>query len=240
MIVLRSLLFAGLFYLWSAAITVGVLPLLAGPRRYTIQATRVWARGVLLLLRAVCGIAMEVRGLEHLPAGAALIGAKHQCMFDTMGPITVFADACYVMKRELLRIPVYGWYCRKAGMIAIDRQGGAGALRALVAAARDRLTDGRQIVIFPEGSRMAPGVTGAYKPGVAALYRDLAVPCVPMATNSGAHWPAHGFLRRPGTIVYQFLEPIPAGLRRTEFMRLLQERIEGASAALLAEDSARG
>jgi len=176
-----------------------------------------------------------VRGNEHLPPGAALIGAKHQCMFDTMAPLAVFSDAAYVMKKELLSIPFYGWYARKVGMLVVDREAHAKALRTLIAQARTRIAKGRQVVIFPEGHRTAPGTRGDYKPGVAALYRDLGLPCIPMATNSGVHWPAHGLLRRPGVIVYQFLEPIQAGLRRGEFMRILEERLETASSLLLAE-----
>jgi 1-acyl-sn-glycerol-3-phosphate acyltransferase len=118
-------------------------------------------------------------------------------------------------------------------MIVVDREGGSGALRKLIADAREKIGHGRQVVIFPEGHRMAPGMTGDYKPGIAALYRDLGLPCTPMATNSGAHWPAHGILRRPGLIVYEFLPAIPPGLHRGEFMRTLKARLESASTALL-------
>jgi 1-acyl-sn-glycerol-3-phosphate acyltransferase len=233
MMFFRSLLFTAIFYLWSTAMALCMAPLLLAPRRSMLAMARLWARGAVVLVRAACGVRVEIRGCEHLPAGAALIGAKHQCMFDTMAPLSVFSDPCYVMRKELLRIPLYGQFCRKTEMIIVDREGGSAALRKLVADARDRTAKGRQVVIFPEGHRMAPGVTGDYKPGIAALYRELGLPCTPMATNSGIHWPAHGILRRPGLIVYQFLPPIPAGLHRGEFMRMLKERIETASAALL-------
>jgi 1-acyl-sn-glycerol-3-phosphate acyltransferase len=235
MIVLRSLMFVAAFYLWSAMAALAMLPLLVAPRRWMVKAMVFWALVVIALVRAICGVRLEFRGREHLPSGPALIGAKHQCMFDTMAPFTVFADAAYVMKRELMNIPFYGWYCRKAGMIVVDREAHAKALRKLIADARGRIEAKRQVVIFPEGHRTAPGTHDDYKPGVAALYRDLGLPCTPMATNSGLHWPAHGFIRRPGLIVYQFLEPIPAGLRRREFMQLLEARLEGASSLLLAE-----
>jgi 1-acyl-sn-glycerol-3-phosphate acyltransferase len=140
-----------------------------------------------------------------------------------------------VLKKELLVIPFYGWYSIKGGMIAVDREGHASALKKLVKDTRERLSEDRQVIIFPEGTRKDPGAQPDYKPGVAALYRDLDLPCTPVATNSGVHWPAHGFLRRPGTIVFQFLEPLPAGLKRGEFMRELQDRIETATNALLAE-----
>jgi 1-acyl-sn-glycerol-3-phosphate acyltransferase len=235
MIVLRSLLFAAAFYLWSAMAGLAMAPLLLAPRRWMVKAMKAWALVVIALVRIICGVRLEVRGRQHLPSGAALIGAKHQCMFDTMAPFTVFADAAYVMKRELMAIPFYGWYSRKAGMIVVDREAHAKALRKLIADARERTQAGRQVVIFPEGHRTPPGTHEDYKPGVAALYRDLGLPCTPLATNSGVHWPAHGFIRRPGLIVYEFLEPIPAGLRRREFMELLEERLEAASSRLLVE-----
>jgi 1-acyl-sn-glycerol-3-phosphate acyltransferase len=140
-----------------------------------------------------------------------------------------------VLKKELLVIPFYGWYTIQGGMIAVDREGHASALKKLVPDNRERLSEDRQVIIFPEGTRKDPGAEPDYKPGVAALYRDLDLPCTPLATNSGVHWPAHGFLRRPGVIVFEFLEPIPAGLKRGEFMRELQDRIETATNALLAE-----
>jgi 1-acyl-sn-glycerol-3-phosphate acyltransferase len=235
MILIRSLAFAAAFYLWSVVWGAAVMtPLLLAPRRWTLRAMAWWSVVVIAMLRVICGVKVEFRGLQHLPTGRALVAAKHQCMFDTMGPLTVFPDACYVMKRELLKIPFYGWYSAKAGMLGLDRQGGAGALRGLLADAKARLAEPRQLVIFPEGSRMPAGSKGPYQPGVAGLYRELGLPCTPMATNSGAHWPPHGILRRPGLIVYEFLEPIPPGLHRAAFMRELEARIETASQRLLA------
>jgi len=230
----RSLIFVVLFYLWWTIFALAMLPLLLCPRRWLVGPTRAQARVTASLLRAVCGVRVEFRGCENLPEGAALIGAKHQCMFDTIAPLMVFTDAAYVMRDSLLKIPFYGWYSAKAGMIPIDRQGHASALRRMLQAAKACIAERRQVVIFPEGTRLPPGVSGEYKPGVAALYRALGVACVPMATNSGVHWPAHGFLRRPGLIVYEFLEPIPPGLERREFMRLLEARVEAGSTALLA------
>ena len=235
MIVIRSLGFVFLFYLWSAVVAVGILPLLLAPRRAMIWAMRLWARGIVALLRPVCGVRMEIRGRENLLTGPALIGAKHQCMFDTMGPLLALDDACYVTKKELMWIPFFGWFLAKAGMIVVDRSAQAKALRKLLVDAKVVTGEGRQLVIFPEGTRVSPGTTGEYKPGVAGLYRSLGIACTPMATNSGAHWPAHGFIRRPGTIVYEFLQPIPAGLGRDAFMAELEGRLEAASQRLLTE-----
>ena len=232
---LRSLLFAGWLYLISAPLAVLYSVLLLLPRQAMMAGMRFWAGLMLFGLRWLTGVRIEVRGLEHRPTGAALIAAKHMGMLDTIAPFVFLPDVCFVLKKELLAIPFYGWHAQKARMIAVDREAHARALKDLVAAARDRLRETRQIIIYPEGTRKAPGDPPDYKPGVAGLYRDLGLPCTPMATNSGAHWPAHGFLRRPGVVVFEFLPPIPAGLKRADFMRELQDRIETASAALLAE-----
>ncbi len=231
MIWVRSLLFAAVFYALSTVAAIAMTPLLLGRRRWVVQVIGWWARATMVLLRIICGVKVEVRGT--VPQGAALIAAKHQGMFDTVAPFTFLPDACFVLKKELLIIPFYGWYSIKGGMIAVDRDGHASALKKLVKDTRQRMAEDRQVVIFPEGTRKEPGAAPDYKPGIAALYRDLGLPCVPMATNSGVHWPSKGLLRRPGTVVFEFLEPIPAGLKRAEFMKELQARIETASGALL-------
>lgn len=232
MTALRSLLFVALFYVWSAVVAIGITPLLLGPRLWVLRALDVWASGVIALLR-IAGIRVEVRGREHIPAGAALVAPKHQCMFDVFAQFTWLPDACFVLKKELMWIPFFGWYAQKARMIVVDREGHAAALKKLVRDAKDRFAHDRQLIIFPEGTRGEPGVAGDYKPGIAALYRELDLPVHPVATNSGVHWPKHGFLRKPGLIVFEYLEPIPPGLKRAEFMRILEERIETASNRLL-------
>ncbi len=230
----RSLAYAMFFYAWSLLVALVVMPpLLLCPRPWIRGALRVWGWVIIWGLRVICGLRLEVRGLEHLPKGASLIAAKHQCMFDTMAPFVYLPDACIVLKKELTRIPIYGWVAVKDGNVVVDREGHAAALRKLVSDCHDRLAEARQLIIFPEGHRMAPGEAPDYKPGIAALYRELAMPCTPMATNSGVHWPAHGFLRKPGVIVFEFLEPIPPGLKRGAFMVELERRIETATGALL-------
>ncbi len=234
MTALRSLIFVALFYLWSALVAVGASPIvLPGPRRWTTAMMRVWAKGIILLLRVICDIRVEVRGQEHIPTGAALLAPKHQCMFDVFAQFAWAPDACFVMKKELMWIPFFSWYAMKARMIVVDRAGHSTALRKLVRDSQERFADNRQVMIFPEGTRTEPGAPGDYKPGIAALYREIDVPVHPVATNSGVHWPKHGFMRKPGTIVFEFLEPIQPGLKRAEFMRILQERVETASIKLL-------
>jgi 1-acyl-sn-glycerol-3-phosphate acyltransferase len=230
---LRSLLFTAWLYLSMPLFTVGLSPALLMPHAAAMVVIRMWARFVLFGLRWIAGVKVEFRGLEHRLPGPVLVAGKHQGMLDIVVPFLLFDDPAMVMKKELMPLPFIGWFAAKTKMIPVDREAHAKALKELVRNARTRLAEGRQIVIFPEGTRTAPGAAPDYKHGVAALYRDLDVPCVVMATNSGVHWPAHGFRRYPGTVVFEFLPPIPAGLKRGEFMALLQDRIETASTALL-------
>lgn len=236
MILLRSFLFAIVFYAWSVAWAIAMVPMLAAPRSWLLVGMRFWSRSLNVLLKVICGIRVEIRGQEHVPSADALIASKHQTMFDVFVQFGVLKGSLFVFKKELLIIPIFGWIALKIGSIVVDRQGQATALRDMVRRAQEQFRLGdRQLVIFPEGTRKAPGAPPDYKPGVAGLYRELGVAVHPVATNAGVHWPAHGFLRRPGVIVYQYLEPIPPGLKRAEFMRLLEERIETASNRLLAE-----
>lgn len=234
MIYVRSLLFLVLFYGWSAFIAIGSTPILLGPKSWSLGMFRIWGKGIILLLRVCCDIKVEVRGREHFPTGAALVAPKHQCMFDVFAQFAWLPAACFVTKKELNWIPWFSWYAIKAKMIFVDRGGHATALRKLIKDAKERFADNRQVMIFPEGTRAMPGAEPDYKPGIAALYREIDVPVHPVATNSGVHWPPHGFLRHPGTIVFEYLEPIQPGLKRADFMRQLQASIETASDKLRA------
>ncbi len=237
-IVLRSLVFTAWVYGLGALMGLACLPLLLTSRRTAIWAVRTWSRLVIAGLEGVVGVKVEVRGLEHLPPGPCLIAAKHQGMFDIIPPFDYLRDPCLVMKRELMMIPVFGWFSAKLEMIVINREAASKALRAMVHDAKDALAEGRQILIFPEGTRKAPGAPPDYKPGIAALYRELNIPCTPLATNSGTVWPAHGFLRYPGTVVFEILPPIQAGLKRATFMALLEDAVEEASGRLFRETQA--
>ena len=233
MTVVRSLVFVVLFYLWAAVVLIPTLPLMLGPRRWTLGVMRFASAGAIVLLRVICGVKVELRGREHMPKGRAIVAAKHQCMFDVFAQFVFLDDVCFVMRKELMRIPIFGLYARRSGMVVLDREGGARALKDMLLQARARLKDVRPLVIFPEGHRGEPGHAGDYHPGVAGLARDLELTTHPLATNSGVHWPAHGFIRRPGTIVFEYLPPIPTGLKRAEYMRRLEAEIEAASNALL-------
>lgn len=232
---LRSLLFAAWLYGLTVLIALVCLPILLGPRSWSLFVIRTWSRYVLFGLRVICGLKVEVRGMQYRPTGQALIAAKHQGMLDTVAPFDFLPNPAYVLKKELMGLPFYGWFAGRAGMIPVDREAHSKALKQLVADSSRRLADGRQIVIFPEGTRKLPGETGDYKPGIAALYRELDIPCIPMATNSGLYWPAKGLDWKPGAAVFELLEPIPSGLKRAEFMRQLEDRIETATARLVAE-----
>jgi len=227
---LRSALFLLWFLLITTILSLVFLPVLALPRGATVWLARLWSRITFWGLKVFSGIGFEVRGIP--PKGAVLVASKHMSMWDTLALYLVLDAPAIVLKRELLRIPFYGWFLWKATAIPIDRSAGASALRKMSSAARDVLNQGRPILIFPEGTRKKPGAAPDYKPGVAGLYTLLGVDCVPVALNSGAYWT--GFLKRPGTIVLEFLEPIAPGLKRDAFMGLLEARIESATNRLLS------
>lgn len=238
MIGIRSAICQILFYGWMAALAVLYLPLLLAPRRWMVGAARFWVRGELLILRLAVGLTYEVRGRQNIPSGPAVVAAKHQSMWDTMIFHALLDDPVYILKKELTAIPFFGWYLRKTGMIAVDRKAGAKALRHMVEDLRRAVAEARQVVIFPEGTRTAPGSTRPYQPGVAMLY-DIGAPLVPVALNSGLYWRRRSFLRKPGRIVIEFLPAVPAGLDRRTFLARLSDEIETATTRLIAEAGAR-
>ena len=226
---LRSALFMAWFLILTLVMAIIFLPLLAAPRKATVRMARRWARATLWGLRVFAGIGE--RRIGKAPQGGVLVASKHMSMWDTLALYLALDDPGIVLKRELLRIPFYGWYLGKAAAIPIDRSAGADALRRMTYAAQQVLADGRPILIFPEGTRKKPGAPPDYKPGVAGLYGMLGVACVPAALDSGRYW--QGFTKHPGTISLEFLEPIPPGLKRREFMTVLEQRIEDATNRML-------
>jgi 1-acyl-sn-glycerol-3-phosphate acyltransferase len=199
----------------------------------------VHGRFELWLLKTIVGTGLEVRGQEKLPEGPCLVASKHQSAWETFALIPLFRDPALLMKRELFWIPFHGWFSKKFEMIPVDREKGSAALRAMLRETKKRVADGREIIIFPEGTRRPAGAPPDYKTGVVLLYEALGIPCVPVALNSGLFWPRRSLLRRPGTIVVEFLDPIPPGLPKAEFLSRLTESIETATNRLLAEAKAK-
>lgn len=232
---IRSLIFALTFYTVTGLFLVVGSWLLIAPRAWAMQGLKLHGQTCVWLLGAICGTRMEVRGAEKLPQGPYLVVAKHQSAWDTFALVPLFHDPAIVLKEELKWIPFYGWFCIKFEHILVRRDRAAVALKQMVSDAKDKASEGREILIFPEGTRRAPGAPPDYKPGYVALYEGLGLPCVPLALNSGHYWPRRSLRRHPGTIVVEILDPIPAGLSRVEFRRRVEEEIEVASAKLLNE-----
>jgi 1-acyl-sn-glycerol-3-phosphate acyltransferase len=231
-IVLRAVAFNVAFWMLTAILAVAYLPLLAFPPYATIAGANTWIRAILWLLRVTVGLDYRVVGAANRPTGPVLIASKHQSAWETLALVVVLRDPVFILKKELLAIPFFGWYAHRAGMIGIDRKGGAAALKQMMADARAARDAGRPIVIFPEGTRTAPGAVPRYQTGIAALYQMLNVPVVPVALNSGLFWGRRAFVKQPGTITLEMLPPIAPGLPREAFMHRLQDVIEGASTRL--------
>jgi 1-acyl-sn-glycerol-3-phosphate acyltransferase len=240
MLVLRSLVFNVLFYLNLALwLVFAAVPSLLLPPRCLLKVAVAWAKSALWLMRVTTGTRYEITGLENIPSGGLMVASKHQSFWETFVLVTLFPDPVFILKRELTWIPFFGWCLTKLRMIPVDRGGRARALSHVTRRARVELGErGRQLLIFPEGTRRAAGAPPAYKFGVAHLYADLDVPCLPVALNSGLYWPRRKFLRRPGTIRVEIMPPIAPGMGKAEFQALLQERIETASDRLLAQGRA--
>jgi 1-acyl-sn-glycerol-3-phosphate acyltransferase len=234
-LIVRSLLFNLLFYLNLGVLLVAALVTLVLSRHAVLEMAKLWGRSSVWLLRVVCGTKVELRGVEKIPKGPLIVAAKHQSTWETFALLHLFEDFTFIVKRELMWIPIFGWCMWKAGMVPVDRGAGSQALSDMTKRAREEIRGGRQLIIFPEGTRRPPGAEPRYKFGVAHLYADIGVPCVPVALNSGLFWPRRAFLRYPGTIVVEFLDPIPPGLDTDTFFRRLQSDIETATARLLAE-----
>lgn len=236
-IAIRSTTYHLAFFLNVSVFCLIGIPLFVLPRSWGIPVMKLWARSSGWLLAWICGLRYEVRNPQNMPRGAALVASKHQSAWETIAFLHLFPDPAMILKREIALIPLFGWYALKFGNLALDRSGGGGALRQLIRAARATVTEGRQVVIFPEGTRRPLGAPPDYQRGVVALYRSLDTGCVPVALNSGVFWRRRGFLRLPGTIIVEFLPAIPPGLDSETFLATLVERIETATGRLI-EDAA--
>ena len=229
----RSLLFNLAFYGWTGFLCLVLFWTIVLPPRWVLWEMRTYLATVAWLERWVLGLDYRVDAVDKVPAGASIIAAKHQSAWETFKLHALFGEPVIVVKRELMRIPIWGWFLKRAFAISIDRAAGARAVREIVDNAKPHIERGRRIVIFPQGTRTAPGDYRPYQIGVFALYKTLKLPVVPVALNSGVFWPRHRFTKAGGTITVQFLDPIPPGLDRTSFMTRLEEAIETASDALV-------
>ena len=233
LIFLRSLVYNVLFYLMLGFWIIVAIPTFVMPRSSIMSIARAWARSSIWLLRVVCNVKVEYRGLEKIPNGPLLVASKHQSMWETFALLQFFDQPLYILKRELTLIPFFGWYLIKAGMVAVDRRAGGRALLKMVRQASEAVRRGRQLIIFPEGTRRPVGASPQYKPGVAQLYASCRVNCLPVALNSGLFWPRRTFMRYPGTLVIEFLDPVPPGLARDEFLTRISAVIEDATVRLV-------
>jgi len=235
MVLVRSTLFNVLFYLNLGVLLVVALFSMLLPRRAVLGMAKLWGRTSVWLLQAVCGTRVEFRGVEKIPDGPLMVAAKHQSTWETFALLRFFDDFTFIVKRELMWVPVFGWCMWRGGMIPVDRAAGSQALGEMTGRARQEIRGGRQLIIFPEGTRRAAGAEPRYRFGVAHLYAAIDVPCLPVALNSWLFWPRRAFRRNPGTIVVEFLDPIPPGLDSQAFFQRLQDDIEAATARLVAE-----
>ncbi len=235
MIAFRSIVFNVFFFAFHLGLVVAMTLLLAFPRRWEQRLVRLWTNLLGKFLKMIVGLDIEIRGLNNLPPGPAVIVSKHQSAWDTFVFYTLVNDPNYILKKELMDIPFWGWCAAKCGAIGVDRDGGGSALKKMVRNTEDRLSKGRQVIIFPEGTRAKPGSRLPYHPGIAAIYGHTKAPVVPVALNSGLFWGRDSFVKYPGVVTVEFLGPMPPGQKRREFMADLESRIEGASDVLMAE-----
>jgi 1-acyl-sn-glycerol-3-phosphate acyltransferase len=233
----RSIAFNALFYLNTLVWLILALPTFFMPYRAIIWIAQTWARINLVLLRVVAGIDYEIRGREKIPSGAIIVAAKHQSTWETFALLPLFDDPTFILKRELQWIPVFGWLTIKGRMVPVDRGAGSQALAAMAERARIELANGRQLIIFPEGTRRPAAAEPRYKYGVAHLYAAEGVPCLPIALNSGLFWRRRSIRLKPGTVIVEILDPIAPGLDKEVFFERLRSEIETATARLLAEGS---
>lgn len=238
---IRSLLFNFLFYVvWTPLCCIGGLPFLLLGRRYALGVARFYTNGAYYLEKYILGLDYEIRGIEHRPPAGTpyLVAAKHQSAYETVKLFRLFDDPTIILKRELLSLPLFGWYLRGLEVIAVDRGNREQASASLYEGARKMREQNRAIVIFPQGTRVLPRATvqeKPYKSGILKLYGELNLPIVPVAMNSGVYWPRNSFWKTPGKIVFEFLPVIPPGLAPADVMKTMESGIEERSAALVAE-----
>src|SRR5258708_6821126 len=237
-IFLRSLVYNVLFYLLLVFWVIVGIPTFLMPRWAILNVARYWARSSIWLMRVICNTKVEYRGLEKIPKGPLIVASKHQSMWETFALLQFFDQPLFIVKRELMWIPFFGWSLKKSNIIGIDRSAGARSLLHIARRASEAVRRGRQLVIFPEGTRTPVGAPPHYNTGIAQIYVGCGVTCLPVARNSRLFWPRRPFIRYPGTPMGAFLDPLPPGLSRREFIARISTVIEEASNRLV--ETARG
>lgn len=225
----RSIAFNLVFLFWTTVPTFVFVWMVLLPQPKVIKIVRFWQSTFAWFAKHIAGIDFRIEGWENVPKGACIIAAKHQSAYETCILNVLFGNPAIVLKKELTYIPIWGWFAKASGLIPIDRKGGVKALAIMKKAASEAIQAGRKIVIFPQGTRVKPLTRKPYKVGVAAMYQDLNLPVVPMALNSGLFWPKASFLKKKGTVLIEFLPPIPTGLSRSAMMHRLEDELEAAS-----------
>ncbi len=236
LLIIRSVLFNIAFFAWAFISAILFIPFFIISDRTAQQVGKPWAVLSLFFARTLCGIKYEVRGTENIQNTPAIYASKHQSAWDTIIFHILLKRAAFVLKKELLRIPFWGWYLWRMKMIAIDRSAGASAIKQLIRDSKAALEEGRPIIIFPEGTRTRPGAAPNYLPGTTAMYSALNVPVVPVALNSGVYWGKNAFFKTPGTIIIEFLPPIAPGMNKKEFAQKLENDIENATNKLMTDN----
>ena len=232
MLAIRSALFNILFIGWTIFLLSTLWLLMPIPKQTFRKAVALWPHGSFPLMRYLLGLTFEQRGLENIPNEPVIYASKHQSAWDTMYFLWHHKDNAYVMKGELNRIPFWKWYMDKCQHVVVDRRGGTSAMREMISNTKSILADKRSVIIFPEGTRVAPGETRRYHPGIAALYSQTNATVIPVALNSGYFWGRRHFIKKPGVLTIQFLPPIPKNMERKAFMKELEIRIESATQKL--------
>lgn len=239
MIWLRSLLFIVLFQFLTALTCIALVPALILPRRFLLAGVTFYLRVVAFVEKYLLGLTFEVRGREYMPKdGSYFVAAKHQSTYETLKLFYLFHDPAVILKKELMRIPLWGWHAWKLDFIAIDRKNRESAMASIIEGARHIKEQGRPIVIFPQGTRVRADQTPAdkpYKGGIAKMYAATDLPILPMAVNTGLFWPRGSIRKYPGKVIFEFLPPIEPGLPEKKVMQALEERIENASIRLMHE-----
>ncbi|MBX7147141.1 MAG: 1-acyl-sn-glycerol-3-phosphate acyltransferase [Alphaproteobacteria bacterium] len=208
-------------------------PLLLFSKSIVFYIAYLWSRSILKGLELIVGIHYQIVGHDHLVNTKAIYAVKHQSTWETLFFILLLPRPVFILKKELIKIPVFGDYLRAYGMIPIDRSGKGISLKYMLTATKKIIDDNRSVIIFPEGTRVKPGKKAPYHIGIAALYKYIDASIIPVALNSGLFWGRNAFVKKPGTITIKFLEPLAQGLTREEFMKNLEEKIEQESYKLL-------